>query len=308
LRRVSHKITSPWTFLRAAWKQVLHIAKHKAILWRRRSKQLRVPVYFTKAPHPYTVCYRILHRLGIGFRVGVPKKRDPALVFLWEDATFVQPLKTGPRTAEWTVVNGECLDISKERVDTIHEQVFGYSLRVDPRTFTGRMVEKSNLNGVHDGREIDGPLAAPNPKSVYQRVVENLSPGEVLRVDVPSEMICDLRLLVFSGEIPLAYLQKRLRANRFGYSNFLTSIAQVSAVLEPAEIGRIVEFCRRFGLDYGEVDVVRDAADGRVYVLDINKTPLGPPKSLSAEDFEWALALSEKAFIEWFGKLGLIRQ
>jgi len=236
-----------------------------------------MPVYFTKAPHPYAVCYRLLHRLGIRFRVGVPEKRGPALVFLWEDTTFVQPLKIRPGGAEWRVVNGECLDISKERVDTMHEQVFGYSLRVDPRTFTGRMVEKSNLNGVHDGREIKGPLPAPNPKSVYQRLVENLSPGEVLRAGVPSELICDLRLLVFSGEIPFVYLQKRRRADRFGYTNALASIAQVSAVLEPAEIERIVEFCQRFGLDYGEVDVVRDASDGRVYVLDINKTPLGPP-------------------------------
>jgi hypothetical protein len=288
-------------------KQALHIAKHKAMLFWRRSKHLRLPVYFTEAPHPYTVCYRLMHRLGIGFRVGAPSRGERALVFLWKDATFVQPLKTKPEAAEWTVVNGECLDISKERVDTMHERVFGYSLRVDPRTFPGKMVEKSNLNGAHDGREIDGTLQAPNRGSVYQRVVENLSPGEVLQMGVPSELICDLRLPVFSGQIPFGYLQKRPRASRFGYTNALSIITEVPAVLDPGEIQRIVEFCRRFGLDYGEIDVVRDAIDGRVYVLDVNKTPLGPPKSLKAADFERALALYESAFTDWFVRLGLIR-
>jgi hypothetical protein len=31
------------------------------------------------------------------------------------------------------------------------------------------------------------------------------------------------------------------------------------------------------GLDYGELDAVRDAASGRLYVLDVNNTPFGPP-------------------------------
>jgi hypothetical protein len=30
------------------------------------------------------------------------------------------------------------------------------------------------------------------------------------------------------------------------------------------------------GLDYGELDVLRDADDGRLYVVDVNTTPFGP--------------------------------
>jgi hypothetical protein len=306
LRRASHSLSSPWILLGAAGRQLMHIAKHKRMLWRGGRKQLRVPAYFTEAPHPYTVCYRLMHRLGIGFRVGLPGKREPALVFSWQDATFVKPLKEPSEGAEWIVINGECLDISKERVNAIHEQVFGYSLRVDPLTFVGRMVEKSNLNGMHDGREIDGPSQATNPRSVYQRVVENLPPGEVLQTGAPSELVCDLRLPVFSGEIPFVYLSKRPRTRRFTTANYQSNLEEVSAVFEPAEIQRIVDLCRRLGLDYGELDVVRNAADGRVYVLDVNKTPIGPPKSLGA-DFERALALYETAFRDWFGRLGLIR-
>jgi hypothetical protein len=57
------------------------------------------------------------------------------------------------------------------------------------------------------------------------------------------------------------------------------------------------------GLDYGEVDVVRDAGDKRIYVLDLNKTPLGPPNGLTPAEFARALALYETSFRQWFERL-----
>ena len=37
----------------------------------------------------------------------------------------------------------------------------------------------------------------------------------------------------------------------------------------------ILDLAARIGLDYGEIDVLRDA-DGEIYVVDVNKTPWWP--------------------------------
>lgn len=34
------------------------------------------------------------------------------------------------------------------------------------------------------------------------------------------------------------------------------------------------------GLDFGELDIIRDNADGGIYIIDVNKTPWGPPNHI----------------------------
>jgi hypothetical protein len=309
MRRAVHSFSSPGKFLRAALRQLRHIALHKRLLWQRRgSIRLRAAVYFTTRPHPYTVCYRLLHRLGIPFRVGVPRTNSPALVFLWQDSTYVDPLPAGLAGPQWTVVNSRCLDISKQHVNRVHEEVFGYSLQVDPLTYTGAMVQKSNRNGRHDGRVMIGPVACANPESQYQRVVENLQQNEAFQPGTPSLTVCDLRLPVFGDDLPFVYLKVRARENRFSNRNTLVSIAETASLFSPQERVLIGNFCQRCGLDYGELDVVRDAVDGRIYILDINKTPLGPPNGLPPEDVRRALAMYETAYVSWFQRLGLMEK
>ena len=40
-------------------------------------------------------------------------------------------------------------------------------------------------------------------------------------------------------------------------------------------MAKILAVCREMGLDYGELDVLRDREDGRLYILDVNDTPSG---------------------------------
>jgi hypothetical protein len=54
------------------------------------------------------------------------------------------------------------------------------------------------------------------------------------------------------------------------------------------------------GLDYGELDVLRDLGDRRIYVVDVNPTPDGPPNHIGAADSEIALARMADAFNEVF--------
>ena len=69
--------------------------------------------------------------------------------------------RTEKRQAQPGMWNGHCLDISKSTLDRHHREVFGYGLAVDPTAHAGPMLEKSEGNAVHDGREIQGP---PRPK------------------------------------------------------------------------------------------------------------------------------------------------
>ena len=51
-------------------------------------------------------------------------------------------------------------------------------------------------------------------------------------------------------------------------------------VFTDAEIERLGAFSRAMGLDWGGLDVLRDRASGRLYVVDVNKTDMGPPIAL----------------------------
>ncbi len=47
-----------------------------------------------------------------------------------------------------------------------------------------------------------------------------------------------------------------------------------------AELAQISEFARLIGLEWGGVDVLRDRTDGRLPIVDANKTDMGPPIAL----------------------------
>lgn len=209
--------------------------------------------------------------------------------FQWDDATFVE---------EGTVrslINAKCLDISKSHVERVQKEVFGYSLAVDPLTYQGRLVIKSDTNGVHDGKEVDGPVSGIDPTCVYQALVDNRCPGGA------SDYVCDLRLPIFSGDVAFVYVKKRLRSCRFANENASVELhLDASEFFNPVEISCIREFCARVHLDYGEIDVVRDWNTQRVFVLDINKTPHGPPNGLSSAQRKLAMELYLKRFRSLF--------
>lgn len=306
MRRAHHSLTRPFALIKAAGKQLKHIGEHKLLAVR--TRHLRPgpwPVYFyPEGPHPYTVCYRTLHRLGIAPRKGLPNGQTPGMVFVWQDDTFVPALSAEcvERTQGSVLINAKCLDISKARVDAVHQQVLGYSLAVDPTTYAGRMVVKSNLNGEHDGQEVTGPVADPMGSAVYQRVVDN-RPANVPARLAGRHVVCDIRVAIFGGQAGFAYLKYRPIDSRFSNTNSLVELVQLPAVLSTTEVEQIERYCQAFGLDYGEIDVVRDAQDSRIYILDINKTPLGPPNGLPDEQRQQALQMYCNAFSAWFVRL-----
>ncbi len=223
------------------------------------------------APDPARPWYLVWPALRLaGGRPARPGE-TPDIWMHFADETVAAPV-TPPRTGRptWNFAAG---DLSKTAVAAAFEQAFGYPLRVDPRTHTGPMVEKGEANGVHDGRIVMGPVQ-PAPGKVYQRLVENVAPDGLME---------DLRTPTLGGEPICVFIKRRPRAVRFSNDNSDCLLATPDSVFSARELAAIRRFCALLHLDWGGLDILRDAADGRLYIVDANRTDMGPPIALPLE-------------------------
>lgn len=219
----------------------------------------RPAIWFTPVvPHPrYMV--RIA-ALWAGIRVAAsPAVADAA--FFFDDATVSVPPAPGHARA----LNFGCGDISKSRVATVFAQVFGYPLALDPATWAGPAVEKSEANGAHDGRIVACPTPA-RPGFVYQRVVDTVDDG----------IATDLRTHVVGGRVVAVWIKRRAAAARFRPANLGAVLVAPARVFTAAELAGIAAFAAAMGVDWAGLDILRDSGDGRIYIVDVNKTDAGP--------------------------------
>lgn len=168
-------------------------------------------------------------------------------------------------------LNARCIDIRKSTVERLFRGAFGYGYAVDPLVHAGPLLRKSEANATHDGTVLAGPLAAAEPGFVYQRLLDNLKRG----------MFEDLRVPIVLGEVPVVFTRRLAPEDRFGSVATEAGVHEPASVLSPAELERLAAFADAIGLDFGEMDVLRDRADGRIYVVDANKTPVAPPRRLT---------------------------
>ena len=193
-------------------------------------------------------------------------------VFIFDDKTLSKPDGKWPDTA----INVGITDISKHYVGQVFKRVFGYDLSVNPLLYQGAMVEKSDENAAHDGRVVQGPLAvhALRQGSVYQKLVDSTALGP------RSE---DLRVIYVMGKIAIVFHKFKHLEKRFGTDYDQVDIRETDDVFSQAEQASIIKFCRAMGLDFGALDVLRDKHDGRIYIVDVNKTGM-PVLSLRLRD------------------------
>lgn len=226
-------------------------------------------IWFTPdRPRPWYLVWSVLHTAGARI-ADSPATADA--VFVFDDSTVCRPVQAQPGTR---LVNAGCQSIAKGHVADIFEQVFGYPLSVDPESWQGPMVEKSEINGAHDGRILHGPQPARHGH-VYQRVIDN-------RTD--DGMVEDLRCPTVGGRIPLVMRKRRRAEQRFANTNHDVALAETDDVLSAAEQRQLSRFTRAMRLDWGGLDVLRDRRDGRIYVVDVNKTDMGPPIAMKLQD------------------------
>lgn len=226
--------------------------------------------FFPKKPRSYYAIWPVCQLADVKI-TDDPAEAD--LHFYFEDREFLTAQRDAP--SDRPAFNIGCFDIRKSVVARVFEETFGYSLTIDPQAHRGPAVEKSEGNGKHDGRIVECPLAAPSRERVYQRLVDNTFDG---RDHV------DIRTPIVGGKIPFVYVKRRLRDVRFTNDNHRVDLADTDTMLSAQEQENIIRFAQAMRLDFGGLDVLRDRSDGRIYIVDANKTDMGPPSALSAHN------------------------
>lgn len=209
------------------------------------------------------------------------------VVMHFEDATFSPndpPLRLKPGAK---LINYGARDVSKSNVARACAAAFGHPLAIDPRTHVGAAVEKSEINAAHDGRIVQCPMQ-PLPGRAYQRIVDNRSRD--------ASVVEDLRTCTVGGKPVCVFIKRRPLAKRFLNTNTEVLLRKPEEVYSAEEIAQIGAFAQEIGLDWGGVDVLRDRNDGRLYIVDANKTDMGPPITLNLPDKLVATRMLAKAF------------
>jgi hypothetical protein len=279
------------------------IKKFKLLLeciWKTYIDRKRI-LFYPEGPVEFHALFKILLFLGYKFTSNPQKSCDIAIKWwlAFDGNPFapvkVMPLIKGNKNRRVTVLNSHCNDISKHMVNSTFEEVFGYRISVDPCKHNGKCVMKLNWNALHKGRIIECPIKSIDDDFVYQKLIRN---------ETRDGFVEDMRVPVFGNKTPFVYLKYRSIKDRFVdrvHTNTRATIAEVDDVLSKEEIDNIHRFCARIGMDYGEVDVLRDKGDGRIFIVDANNTPSGPPSPISDSEGKIAVLRLSKAFEETFG-------
>lgn len=161
-------------------------------------------------------------------------------------------------------INGSCIDVSKSRIDAAWEEVSGYTIQVDPTRNSGRMVVKPEESGAHAGRLVDGPISRRRG-FVYQRFVATRKNGRLLST----------RAVMLGREMPIIRDYWCAASDIFHGPSHCVARAP-EEVYTDRERGQILRFAGLVGLDFGELDILRDEESGRIYVIDANRTSFMP--------------------------------
>lgn len=212
---------------------------------------------------PWYMVWNVARLFGFGI-VKDPAKAD--VVFRFEDQTYLESEAFYDKA-----INGLCTDISKSRVAFAFAKVFGYDLKIDPEVYEGQAVEKSEDNGAHDGRIVTCPMA-PKSGKTYQKFISN-------RNEITG-LVIDLRTPFAGGKPVVIYTKMRPEHQRFANVNTKCGMLMPQDAFSQDEIEKLSLLARELHLDWGGMDVLRDKNDGKIYVVDVNKTDMGPPLGL----------------------------
>jgi hypothetical protein len=203
----------------------------------------------------------------------------------FEDLTMASDSTKIPEDA----INGRCVDIRKSHVAKVFEQVFGYPLAIDPMTYHGMIVKKPETNGGHDGCLLMAPIS-PVTDFVYQKLIDTADANGLCN---------DLRTPCMGGKPVLVWRKQKQADRRFGIQNLRATLHKVDDIYSADEVRLIEQFNEAIGLECGGLDILRDTKDGRIYIVDANKTDMGPLIALSWRDKMASMKLLGAALRSW---------
>lgn len=251
--------------------------------------EIRTFLFYPHYPSKRSVLYKVAGLMNYNRTNNPELKYDH--VINWQHETFRKKI---PFLEELHrkrhVINLSCNDISKKYVDSVFKSVFGYCTEVDPVKFRGLCVMKNNTNAMHDGKIIECPVTNPDKNYIYQKLINNT---------FDNNLVQDMRTPVIKGNIPLVYLKRRPVEGRFAREKTTSRIANPDEVYSAEEKNLIKTFCEKMNLEYGDMDILRDNDDGKIYIVDVNNTPHGPGQ-LSKKEKRKALEILTREFKKAF--------
>ena len=249
--------------------------------------KVKTALFYPRKPSHKAVASKIIRNLNYNISTNPNSKFQ--LAINWVDATFREKddiLQT--LTSAQKVLNSECLDISKNYIGKIFQEVFGYPLLLDPFTHTGKCVKKNNLNASKVDTEIvQCPVEKTEDGYVYLKLIN---------AQLNDDIVIDYRISVIGNSIPILYLKKKPLKHRFLNDAVEITMHSPDEFLSKEELDKTLQLCNKIGLDYGELDILRDNDDGKIYIIDANNTPWGPPADLTKQDNKKALEILTAAF------------
>jgi len=226
--------------------------RYYTLLLRRGRRYVRITGEMHGRPYLSWKVFRVL---------GLTESRERgALAYHHIDKTWCEP-------APISAINGRCTDVSKTTVARAFEEAFGYPLLVqNPETFHGALVAKSEVNARHDGVVLEGPVAERQEGVCYQKLIDTrMEDGNFV----------ELRTTVVGDEIPQVIERVRSGTERSRFradAVIRATLRQSREVFSAEEERNLIAMSRSLHLDIGDLDILRDRNDGRIYVVDVSKT------------------------------------
>ncbi len=253
------------------------------------NRKIKTFLFYPQYPSKRSVLYKIVRLMNYNRTNNPGLKYD--YVINWQDTTFRKkiPFLEELHKKQY-VINLNCNDISKKYIDSVFKSVFGYCTEIDPVTFKGLCVKKNNINAMHDGQIIECPVDNPDKNYIYQKLINNI---------YDDTLVQDLRTPVIKGKIPVVYLKRRPITGRFARQKTTSRLGNPDKVFSAEEKNKIKEFCEKMNLEYGDMDILRDNDDGRIYIVDVNNTPHGPSQ-LTKKEKKYALEILAREFRNTF--------
>jgi len=245
---------------------------------------------YPEYPSKGSVIYKIANNLN--YNISNKELKNSKIALFWENTTFRKEFKYLEQISNKVkVINLYNRNISKEYVDEAFGNVFNYSTIINPLEYEGYCVKKSIINAMHDGEILKCPLTSIEKDFVYQILIDNT---------FDKETVLDIRVPIFNKTIDFVYLKYRKIDERFKNTTTKAVICNINDVLTKDEIEKINKFSAEIKLDYGELDVLRDNLSGKIYIIDVNNTPYGPPSSMTKKQKREVIEKLSSVFRDMF--------
>jgi glutathione synthase/RimK-type ligase-like ATP-grasp enzyme len=94
------------------------------------------------------------------------------------------------------------------------------------------------------------------------------------------------------------YLKFKTKKYRFTNKAHRATLHTPEELFSAEEIQHIEKYAAAMKVDFCEFDILRHKGNQKIYIIDVNKTPYGPPDPLAKKDKAMAIKKLSDAFMQ----------